>query len=136
MKTDEIFAQLLDGRQYMTVVLPFPDRDLQPNNRNGRHYFSSGEAKKSAKAEAKAEAMNAGFSSLGGGKSYIIWLSIFQRDNGAAGYDIDNMVAACKHYIDGVFLAMHTPDSRAKALIATDEGRKGNGRVEITVIKL
>ena len=103
----------------MIVRLDFPNPKLSPNRANGKHWAGLAALKAKAKADAHALTKNA----LQGRKSpYLdfkgdIPLSLFFVTPDKRHRDSDNLLAASKHALDGVALAIGVDDSRFRPIL-------------------
>lgn len=93
----------------ITLRLPFPPRDLNPNNKNGRHWGSTHAVKKSYERDCWASTLEVlgrdSFIPNGPVRATLI----FQYPGNL--WDIDNSVAAIKSGIDGVARALKINDA-------------------------
>lgn len=109
----------------MKVVLPFPNKKLMPNNKNGHSYRYS----KLAKDKAKSDAYYATKSSNWRGVHNHLFIMFYMPD--AIGRDCDNLIAALKPAIDGFAEALGVNDKHFR--FKTDKSvDRANPRVEIT----
>ena len=93
----------------MQIKLPYPNKDLMPNRKNGKHWGATVEAKNDAFAQAfylTKEAMK-GYIILDNTKT-AIKLTFVQDDKRHR--DLDNLLAASKSLLDGVAHALGIDD--------------------------
>ena len=93
----------------MQIKLPYPNKDLMPNRKNGKHWGATVGAKNDAFAEAfylTKEAMK-GYKLLDNAKVAISL--IFVQDD-KRHRDLDNLLAASKSLLDGVAHALGIDD--------------------------
>ena len=93
----------------MQIKLPYPNKDLMPNRKNGKHWGATVEAKNDAFAEAfyltKAEIK---WNTSLGDQKIPITLIYVQDDKRHR--DLDNLLAASKSMLDGVAHALGIDD--------------------------
>lgn len=106
----------------MILKLPFPNKLLFPNAKNGKSWKVSHAAKVAAREYAyiAAKQAQAGFSDKGG----AIPLSIVFCQPDGRKRDLDNMLAAMKSALDGVAEALGIDDKRFRP-ITIDAGEVG-----------
>lgn len=99
------------------IEMPYPDKTLNPNVI--RHFY--------AKAKVKATAKNLGYNLSKEYAGYFadysrlkIDLTIHRAD--LRKYDLDNVLAACKAILDGVFNGLQCDDSQIDKIVI----RRGN----------
>jgi crossover junction endodeoxyribonuclease RusA len=117
----------------MTVLLPFPDRRLNPNRSKGQHWASTAALRKSARISAKLLALDADNGcTFSPGSEVALTITFIQPDRRAR--DRDNLLAACKPMLDGVADALDINDSQFEPVtIRREYGSKpGAVRIEIT----
>ena len=93
----------------MQIKLPYPNKDLMPNRKNGKHWGATVEAKNDAFAEAfylTKEALKT--NRIVGTGSIAIHLTFVQDDKRHR--DLDNLLAASKSMLDGVAHALGIDD--------------------------
>ncbi len=92
----------------LTVTIPFPDSDLMPNRKNGRHWGSTQTVKRKAWDDAYMLALQAVRSSQSGwvrpDGSVPLVLTFCEPDK--RNRDIDNLLAACKAQLDALATAL------------------------------
>jgi crossover junction endodeoxyribonuclease RusA len=91
----------------MIIELPFPDSALMPNRANGKHFAATSSIKKKAHADAytlmKLKHPHARMVS-----ATPILITYVQKDKRHR--DLDNLLAASKHYLDGLAKALSSDD--------------------------
>jgi crossover junction endodeoxyribonuclease RusA len=96
----------------LTITLPFPDPELMPNRRLGRHFGESAAAKRRAFDDAYLLAHQAMQGYRGPwtptNKAVPVTLTFCPPDRRRR--DLDNMLAASKHALDGVAAALRMDD--------------------------
>lgn len=110
------------------ITLPWPAKELSPNARV--HWAQKSKAAKLAKQYAFVHAKEARLASHGQGKVtlYMEFVKPSKRRN-----DLDNMIASCKAYIDGIAEAIGIDDSRFRYVLeVADEPVKG-GLVRVSI---
>lgn len=99
----------------MIVRLPFPDKSLMPNRKNGRHWTTT-QAIKTAQHDAAfyatRQAMQGWMPPNGNMALSLLYLTPDKRHR-----DCDNMLAASKPMIDGIAKALGVDDSRFKPIL-------------------
>ena len=91
----------------MQIKLPYPNKDLMPNRKNGKHWGATVEKKNDAFAEAFYLTKEvAGTKKLDG--KIEIRLTFVQDDKRHR--DLDNLLAAAKSMLDGVAHALGIDD--------------------------
>lgn len=111
----------------MKIKLPWPHRNLSPNART--HWAALALAKKRARHTAfwlTQEAMAAPM------ESQALHIAVTFNPPTAARRDLDNMLAACKAYFDGISDALGVDDSKWSLSITRGEPVKG-GQVVVEV---
>lgn len=92
----------------MIIELPFPDSDLMPNRKNGRHWGATKSIKDSAISQGfyltKAAAAGSKF------RQDKIALTITFVQSDKRHRDLDNLLAGSKAYLDGVARALGIDD--------------------------
>jgi crossover junction endodeoxyribonuclease RusA len=117
----------------MTVMLPFPDRRLNPNSSKGKHWASTVALRKSARISAKVLTLDVEHGcAFVPGAEVELTITFIQPDRRAR--DRDNLLAACKPMLDGVADALDINDSQFEPVtIRREYGSKpGAVRIEIT----
>jgi crossover junction endodeoxyribonuclease RusA len=96
----------------LTITLPFPDPDLMPNRRLGRHFGQTTTAKRKAFDDAYILAHQAMQAYRGEwtrtDQAVPVTLTFFAPDRRRR--DLDNLLAASKHALDGVAAALRMDD--------------------------
>lgn len=117
----------------LVVMLPFPDRRLNPNSSKGTHWAATADKRKKARRDAAwlTTAALAG-RSIEQGRDLALVITFIQPDRRAR--DRDNLLAACKPMLDGVADALGVNDSQFEPVTIRREygGKPGATRVEIT----
>lgn len=91
----------------MQIKLPYPNKDLMPNRKNGKHWGATVEVKNDAFAQAFYLTKEAvGTTKLEG--KVAITLTFVQDDKRHR--DLDNLLAASKSMLDGVAHALGIDD--------------------------
>jgi crossover junction endodeoxyribonuclease RusA len=118
----------------MIVSLPFPDKSLFPNAKNGRHWGGPHPAKVEARlfgwvAAKQAQLKHEAFKDDGG----PIPVSIVFCQPDKRRRDLDNMLAAMKSALDGVAEALGVDDSRFRPILIDVGEVEKPGRVIVGV---
>jgi crossover junction endodeoxyribonuclease RusA len=111
------------------VTLPWPDKGLFPNRKNGRHWGAVSGLKTVATHEAWALAKAAQKGAQAPREGEVAVTLTFHFPDGRK-RDADNLLAAMKPYIDGVSLALDIDDSRFWP-ITLNRVMDGAGKVEV-----
>lgn len=96
------------ARQSFAVDLPWPERSLSPNARV--HWAKKAKQVKAARALAYWHVMSAGGQPLKGRGEVHVWINAYPPDRRRR--DMDNILASCKAYLDGVAQALRVDDAR------------------------
>ena len=95
----------------LIIELPYPNKDLMPNRKNGKHWASTKKVKDTAKAEAyiltKYYIKSKQLVTLQG----LIPITITYIQSDKRFRDLDNLLAASKPAIDGIAWALNVDDS-------------------------
>lgn len=107
----------------VTVVLPWPDRKLNPNYSKGRHWTSTTDERKTARTAAQVLTMaamqSAGPRTFDGDLEVtIVFMAPDKRHR-----DRDNLLSALKPSLDGVADALRVNDSQFNPITIS----RGNG---------
>lgn len=94
----------------LTVTLPFPPAELNPNNRTGRHWAESHRAKANYRDACWALALKAARGFVPPEGDIPLRLTFVQPDKRRR--DRDNLLAASKAGLDGLAAALKVDDSR------------------------
>ncbi len=100
----------------LTIVLPFPHPDLNPNRANGRHWGALAKLKKDARLQAYLETRK-----VLNGKKHVfsglisLTLTFFMVDHRKR--DADNLLASAKSALDGVAEALEINDHSFEPVI-------------------
>lgn len=95
----------------MKVSLPFPNPKLNPNKKNGKHWIATFAIKSSSRELAKA---------LTRPKLDLpehIPLSVIFNPPDKRHRDLDNLLASCKPYIDGIAEGLGINDKRFRPIL-------------------
>jgi crossover junction endodeoxyribonuclease RusA len=119
----------------ITVTLPFPDGNLSPNSRDR---WGKIEGVQLARASAKIETMNfinddidPFYSLLQHHPALEATIDFYPPSRRRA--DVDNMVAKCKSYLDGIFDALGVDDNLISQITARRHEVVKGGKVTITI---
>lgn len=107
----------------MIIEFDLPDKKLNPNNKNGKHYQSFRDAKDKAKETARLLTLAAW--NKNPHTIYIETLSITFIYPTLHNRDLDNAVASCKAHIDGMCSAFGFDDGKFTTMILKKEYQKG-----------
>lgn len=111
------------------LILPLPDKTLNPNT--CRHYHVK--AKIKAKARAVGYELSKQYFGVFFGK-VPIKIKLIVHKNNKRSYDLDNVLAASKSIIDGVFDGLGINDNQIDDIrILRGEIDKENPRVEMVI---
>jgi len=117
----------------LQIVLPWPDSRLMPNRKNGRHWGATAEAKVRSRTDGLYQAMYAlkGNQFKPGDRipTRITFVAPNKRKR-----DLDNLLGAMKHALDGIAMYLEVDDSRFRPLIlddGLDKEKKGFVLVEL-----
>jgi len=116
----------------ITLDLPFPERALNPNNSSQFHWGVRHRASQAAKEAGWWLAKESGHM-LDPEKKYRVDMVFYPPDRRK--YDLDNMSASMKHYLDGMCQAMGIDDRNIKPVPDWGRVEKG-GRTAITITEL
>lgn len=117
----------------VVVVLPWPDRKLNPNYSKGRHWTSTTDERKKARAAARVATLNVlldnGWEAPAGDVELaIVFMAPDRRHR-----DRDNLLSACKPALDGLADAMGINDSRFNPITISREFGSKPGSVIVTI---
>lgn len=119
----------------LTITLPFPDPDLMPNRRLGKHWGQTSTAKQRAWDDAYVLAHQAMQGYRGAwtptNQAVPVTLTFCAPDNRRR--DLDNLLAAAKHALDGVAAALRM-DDREFAPVTLKRGAVGKPGALVVVI--
>ena len=119
----------------LTITLPFPDPDLMPNRRLGRHFGQTSGAKRKAFDDAYILAHLAMTGYRGPwtptDKSVPVTLTFCPPDRRRR--DLDNMLAASKHALDGVAAALRMDDREFEPVTLRRGGIAKPGTLIVTI---
>jgi crossover junction endodeoxyribonuclease RusA len=100
----------------MTIIkIPFPAKQLFPNESAGRHWGATRALKEKAKHDAYTLARAANITRLDPAKHHPLSIVFVVPDGRTR--DIDGMHGAIKHALDGIALAAGIDDSRFKPVV-------------------
>lgn len=118
----------------VTVVLPWPDRKLNPNYSKGRHWTSTTDERKTARTMARVLTITA--LHLAGAREFVgdVPLSILFVAPDRRGRDRDNLLAALKPSLDGMADALGINDSQFEPLTISREFGTKPGSVILTIL--
>lgn len=96
----------------LTITLPFPDPDLMPNRRLGKHWGQTNTAKQKAWDDAYCLAFAAmrGYTGPWHPTNGRVPVTITFQAPDNRRRDLDNLLAASKSALDGVAAALHMDD--------------------------
>lgn len=101
----------------ITIILPWPDSNLMPNRKNGKHWGSSQAAKVRARQDGYLAAKAAMKGPLVKARTPLS-ITFYAPD--ARRRDLDNLLSSCKSALDGVAQALGIDDSLFRPLIVND----------------
>lgn len=120
----------------MIIRISWPDPVLFPNRKGGRHWGAYQRAKESARTEGWAAARSvAGRSQVNLGNRAAVQIMFHAPDRRRR--DLDGMLGAIKHHVDGIAKALGVDDSIFRPVSmdwTVDEKRQGFVTVEIQTI--
>lgn len=94
----------------MIIELPYPNKDLMPNRKNGKHWASTKKVKDQAIQDAYYLALQARKQAILLTEGLIpMTITYIQSDKRYR--DLDNLLAASKASIDGIARALNVDDS-------------------------
>lgn len=112
----------------LTIELPPVNMELSPNRKNGRHYKATLKAKQSDKELGFFHAKNAANGKqLQANTGYALSIIFYRSDKRHV--DLDNLLSASKHRIDGIAKALGIDDSQFKPVTIDCQYRKEAGMV-------
>lgn len=115
----------------LTIILPWIDSRLMPNNKNGKAWQSTHSVKIRARQDGHYAARTAlGRHKLVAAETYPLRITFYAPDG--IHRDLDNMLAACKPILDGVAESLGVNDRRFRPLIL-DAGRDARKQGFVTV---
>ena len=118
----------------MKIILPWPDRKLMPNRKNGRSWMSSQKAKEDARIAGRNAVIEQGQlwqTELAG--SIKIGLIFCPPDKRRR--DLDNLFSSMKHTLDGVASALGVDDSQFRPVLLDFGDVVKGGQVVMTLDK-
>lgn len=107
----------------MIIEFDLPDKNLSPNNKNGKHWLSTKKVKEKAKEDAKLLTLEAIQSA--NKVYYYETLKITFIYPTKHNRDLDNALASCKAHIDGMSEALGIDDGKFTTMILKKEYQKG-----------
>lgn len=119
----------------MIIILPFPDARLNPNRSNGNHWASTAKLRKAARIEAFWLTNNAiakyGIELTKAVENVKLKITFVQPDRRQR--DRDNLLSACKPFLDGIADGLGINDAQFEPVtICREYGNKpGCVKVEI-----
>jgi crossover junction endodeoxyribonuclease RusA len=121
------------GLAPLKVVLPWPDRKLNPNYSKGRHWTSTTDERKKARTAARVVTLNvlldAGWEAPGCDVPLtIVFMAPDRRHR-----DRDNLLSALKPSLDGMADAMGVNDSQFNPITISREFGSKPGSVIVTI---
>jgi crossover junction endodeoxyribonuclease RusA len=123
------------GNVLLTITLPFPDSDLMPNRRLGKHWAQSNAAKKKAWDDAYILAHQAIQAYRGEwtptNQPVPVTLTFFAPDKRHR--DLDNLLAASKSCLDGVAAALRMDDREFEPVTLRRGGWSKPGTLVVTI---
>lgn len=118
----------------LIVRLPWPDPNLMPNRKNGKHWTSTARVKTEQKEASylctKAAIQTADHQGFGDGN---IPLSLVYMPKDNRHRDLDNLLASSKALIDGMAEALGVNDRRFKPILVDVVSCGGDGCVVAAV---
>lgn len=108
----------------MIIVLPWPDKDLMPNRKNGRHWGSTHHAKLKAQKYGFVAALETKRKPLQG--LVPITITFYAPDKRHR--DLDNLLASIKPHLDGVAQGLGIDDKQFRPITLDyryDENKQG-----------
>lgn len=117
----------------VTVILPWPDRKLNPNYSKGRHWTSTTDQRKTARMAAHVLTSNALHLAktpdhVGDVALTIVFMAPDKRHR-----DRDNLLSALKPSLDGIADAMGVNDSQFNPITISREFGTKPGSVIVTI---
>jgi crossover junction endodeoxyribonuclease RusA len=117
----------------VTVVLPWPDRKLNPNYSKGRHWTSTTDERKTARTLARLLTLNVLVTARAGEFVGDVPLTIVFVAPDKRHRDRDNLLSALKSSLDGVADAMRVNDSQFNPITISREFGAKPGSVIVTI---
>jgi len=115
----------------LTIELPFPSSSLMPNRAAGQHWASLHAAKRTARDTAYALTKQAAKALKPMAGDVPLTLTFHAPDRRKR--DRDNCLAAAKHQLDGVALALGIDDSQFEPLTVCRGEPVPGGRMVVTI---
>ena len=117
----------------ITIILPWPDSQLMPNRKNGRHWTSTQDAKTRAKQDGYFATMSAFMASHPQITDRVhTRVTFVAPDNRAR--DLDNLLASIKPHLDGIAKALGIDDKLFRPITIdaqVDKQKRGFVMVEV-----
>lgn len=121
----------------LIVRLPFPDKKLMPNRKNGKHWTSTVYSKSAQKTESYACTLEALQQTGPQEWRETIPLSLLYMTPDKRHRDLDNLLAASKALIDGMAQALGVDDKRFRPImIDAALGPKEGGLIAAVGVKI
>lgn len=117
--------------ELMQIILPWPDMNLMPNRKNGRHWGKVQAAKTKARQDAYYAAKQAA-GQIAINSTVALRITFYQPDNRHR--DLDNLLACIKPHIDGIAKALGVDDKCFRPITVDagyDERKQGYVMVEV-----
>ena len=115
----------------MIIKLPYPSVKLNPNQSTGKHWSAT----KAIKQEHKECAYYITKQELNGAKleakKYAITITFVKSTK--VRYDLDNALASCKHYLDGIAQALGMDDSQFEPITLKRGYAKGSAHITVEI---
>lgn len=92
----------------MKLILPYPDKNLNPNRRSGKHWAATKKVKDAA-FEAAFYIARQAYNAIEVKHEPVPLVITFVRSNKCR-FDLDNALASCKPYLDGIAAGMKIDD--------------------------
>ena len=106
---------------------------LSPNRRNGKHFGATVNAKIADRKMGEYAAMpfliNNSF--VATGKDYALTITFYHATKSCP--DLDNLLSASKHRLDGIALMLGINDKQFHPITLRREYRKGDGGMKIVI---
>jgi crossover junction endodeoxyribonuclease RusA len=110
----------------MKISLPFPDPSLMPNRKNGRHWSATNNIRQYCRFLAKTSVPEMGI------LPEFVPLTVVFNSPDKRHRDLDNLLAACKSYIDGIADGLQINDKRFRPILI-DFGLEYNNTVDFHI---
>lgn len=113
------------------IILPYPNMALSPNRRNGKHFGSTVNAKISDRKMGEYAAIEVKCGFVATDKDYALTIAFYHPTKACP--DLDNLLSASKHRLDGIALTLGINDKRFHPITLRREYRKGDGGMKIII---